>query len=35
MGITQQAADRAERDAIRKRWLLSALVVSDEVTTCR
>ena len=24
MGITQQAADRAERDAIRKRWLLSA-----------
>ena len=24
MGITQQAADRAERESIRKRWLLSA-----------
>ena len=24
MGITQQAADRAERDSIRRRWLLSA-----------
>ena len=24
MGVAQQAADRAERDQIRKRWLLSA-----------